>query len=274
MGSGIAYACASNGYQVKLVEQNAELLQLGIRKIEELVRAGVEKGKISADQASDINARVKGMLQLRDAAQDADLLLEAVYEDLDLKKKIFTQAREVCPSKTILATNTSSLSIAELASASTHPDRFLGIHFFNPPAAMKLVEIVQGPDTSQATVEIAKAFVESLGKQWVLAKDSPGFIVNRLLIPMLNEAACIVQGQIASIEDVDKAMVIGAGMPIGPLALSDIIGIDILQSIMENLERKLGSKYSPCPLLREKVRNKQLGKKSGLGYYNYVEKRS
>jgi len=269
MGSGIAYVCAYSGYNVKLVDKDDESVQLGIRKIEEIIKNGLERKKISENQASEIRNRVKTSSEMDEAVRDADLVLEAVYEDLDLKRKIFMKVGDVCPPTTILASNTSSLSIRELASASGRADRFIGIHFFNPPAAMKLVEIILGSETSEATIETVRNFVDSLRKQWVFVKDSPGFIVNRLLAPMLNEAACLIQKGIASIEDIDKAMMIGAGMPMGPLALSDLIGIDVLQSIMKNLEKNLGSKYSPCPLLGEKIKLNQLGKKSGIGYYRY-----
>jgi 3-hydroxyacyl-CoA dehydrogenase len=269
MGSGIAYVCARSGYNVKLIDKDDEAVRTGIRKMEEIIKNGLERKKISKNEASEIRKRVKTSSEMDESVRNADLVLEAVYEDLDLKKKIFMKIGDVCPSTTILASNTSSLSIRELASASGRADRFIGIHFFNPPAAMRLVEIILGSGTSETTMETVRTFVDSLDKQWVIAKDSPGFIVNRLLAPMLNEAAYLVEEGIASIGDVDKAMMIGAGMPMGPLMLSDLIGIDILQSIMKNLEEKLGSKYSPCPLLGEKIKLNQLGKKSGIGYYRY-----
>jgi len=269
MGSGIAYVCARAGYRVKLVDKDSESVESGIRRIKETVDVGLKKGKISEGQAAEIMRRVQASVGLREAVHDADLVLEAVYEDLELKKSVFTMVRDMCPPTAILASNTSSLSIRELSSSSGRSGRFLGIHFFNPPTQMKLVEVVLCPETSKAILDMVKEFVESLGKHWVLVKDSPGFIVNRLLAPMLNEAAYLVQEGIASIEDIDEAIMLGAGLPMGPLALSDLIGIDVLQAIMNNLEKGLGDKYAPCPLLDEKIRLKQLGKKTALGYYKY-----
>jgi 3-hydroxybutyryl-CoA dehydrogenase len=269
MGSSIAFVCASRGFRVRLNDKTQEFVQKGIKTLENMVQASVEKERISKEEGSRIRDAVEGTVDIKFAAMESDLILEAVYEDLEVKKDVFRRLEEVCTRTAVFASNTSSLSIRSIASALVHRDRFLGIHFFNPPQVMKLVEIVVMPETSHETIELAESFVGKLDKQWVLVKDSPGFIVNRLLIPMLNEAAFLVQENIASPKDIDTAMTLGANMPMGPLALSDLIGLDVVKAIMSSLHRDLGEKYKPCPLLLEKVKAQELGRKTHYGYHRY-----
>jgi len=214
--------------------------------------------------------RINGTTDFGEAVAEADLVIEAVVEDMRVKKEVFADLDGTCKPDTILASNTSGLSITEIASATDRPDKVLGVHFFNPAPVMQLVELIRGFLTSDDTFLTAKSFIEKLGKTPIEVQEAPGFAVNRILCPMMNEAIFVYSENIASAEDVDQAMVLGANHPIGPLALADLVGLDTLLSVLEGLYRELGeSKYRPAPLLRKMVRAGHLGRKSGRGFYDY-----
>jgi 3-hydroxybutyryl-CoA dehydrogenase len=269
MGSGIAYVSALTGYTVHVVEQNEELLQKGLRRVREHVITGVNKGKLTPKQAEETMKKIKGTTRLGKAVEQVDLAIEAVFEDLNVKKKLFAELDKTCPAHTVLASNTSSLSISEVASATKRPDKVIGMHFFNPVPAMKLVEIVIGTCTSMETRGFAEAFAKSLGKETVTVKDSPGFIVNRVLGPMLNEVTYLLYEGKATAEDIDKAMMLGMNLPMGPLRLADYVGLDIALATVETLHKAFGEKYKPCPLLVELAKSGKLGMKTGKGFYEY-----
>jgi len=269
MGSGIAYVSALTGYTVRVVEQNEDLLENGLKRIREHVITGVNKGKLAPKQAEETMKKIKGTTRLSEAVENVDLAMEAVFEDMDVKKKLFAELDKTCPAQTILASNTSSLSISEMASATKRPDKVIGIHFFNPVPAMKLVEIVMGTNTSEETRGLAEAFAKSLGKETVTVKDSPGFIVNRVLGPILNEVTYLLYEEKATAEDIDKAMMLGLNHPMGPLRLADYVGLDIGLATIETLHKAFGDKYKPCPLLVEMVKSGNLGIKTGKGFYEY-----
>lgn len=269
MGSGIAYVCAAKKYEVSIVEVNEELLAKGKKRIREMIVEGVNRGKLTPREAEKTMQRIKGTTSIEDAVKDVDLVIEAVYEDINVKKKVFQKLDKACPSHTILASNTSALSITEMASATKRPDKVIGLHFFNPAYAMKLVEVVLGLQTSEETRRIADSFVKALGKETVTVKDSPGFIVNRIVLSMLNEAAYLVHEGKASIEDVDKAATLGMNFPVGPFRLADFVGLDIALAVLENLYKAFGEKFRPCPLLVEKVKAGHLGLKTRKGFYEY-----
>jgi len=269
MGSGIAYVAAVNGYDVTIMEPTKELVEKGLKKIKDNVIVGVNKGKLTPKQAQEIMTRIKSFVDLGEAVRSADVVIEAVFEDMNAKKDVFKRADASAPPQTILASNTSSLSITEMASVTKRPAQVVGLHFFNPVPAMKLVEVVMGEKTSEETRRIVDDFARSLGKEPVTVKDSPGFIVNRVLGPMLNEVVYILYEGKAAREDIDKAMVLGTNMPMGPLRLADYVGLDIALALIETLHKAFGDKYKPCPLLVEKVKAGHLGMKTGKGFYEY-----
>ena len=269
MGSGIAYICAAKGYEVTIIEVNDELLKKGINRIREMIVTGVSRGKFTPKDAEEVMKKIKGATNIAEAAKDVDIVIEAVYEDIKVKKEIFKKLDENCPAHSILASNTSALSIAEMAQVTNRPDKVIGLHFFNPPYTMKLVEVVTGSQTSEETRKIADAFVRGLGKETVTVKDSPGFIVNRLVLPMLNEAAYLLYEGKATVEDIDKAATLGMNFPVGPFRLADYVGLDIALAVLEHLYEAFGEKFKPCPILVEKVKNGQLGMKTRKGFYDY-----
>ena len=269
MGSGIAYICAAKGYQVSLTDVTEELLKKGINRIREMIVTGVSRGKFTPKDAEEVMKKIKGTTNIAEAAKDVDIVIEAVYEDIKVKQEIFKKLDENCPAHSILASNTSALSIAEMAQVTNRPDKVIGLHFFNPPYTMKLVEVVTGSQTSEETRKIADAFVRGLGKETVTVKDSPGFIVNRLVLPMLNEAAYLLYEGKATVEDIDKAATLGMNFPVGPFRLADYVGLDIALAVLEHLYEAFGEKFKPCPILIEKVKNGQLGMKTRKGFYDY-----
>ncbi len=269
MGSGIAYICAAKNYEVFLVEINNELLSRGLKKIREMIVEGVNRGKLSPREAEEILKRVKGSTNLTEAVKNSDLVIEAVFEDMNVKKDVFEKLDKACPSHTILASNTSALSITEMASATKRPDNVVGLHFFNPPYAMKLVEVVLGAQTSDETRRIATDFAASLGKETVTAKDTPGFIVNRVLSAAIGEAILLLQEGIASAEEIDKAITLGLNWPVGPLRLADFVGLDVALDVGKVIYKALGEKYKPPLLLEEKVKAGHLGMKTRKGFYEY-----
>lgn len=272
MGAGIAQVAAEAGFQVAMRDIEDRFVDKGLSTIKGNLDRAVSKGKMEAAAAEAIVARVSGTTDLKKAAQDADIVIEAVIEIMSLKKEVYTELDAICPAHTIFATNTSGLSITEMAAITKRPDRFIGMHYFNPVPVMKLVELIRGFLTSDETYAAAKAYVEKIGKTPIEVKEAPGFAVNRILCPMINEAIFVYAEGIASAEDVDRAMVLGANHPIGPLALADMVGLDTLLHVLDGLHQELGEdKYRPAPLLRKMVRAGYFGRKSGRGFYNYTK---
>lgn len=268
MGNGIAEVCAQVG-QVILVDIDEARARGGLEAIGKRLSRQVEKGRMDEATKETILARIHPTGEFKELGS-ADLVVEAALEDLEVKKELFLALGEICSPECILGTNTSALSITEVAAHVPRPERVVGIHFFNPATVMKLVEVVRTPFTSQASVDKAVDFVTSLGKSPVLVEESPGFVVNRILVPMINEAIFILGEGVASAEDIDTAMRLGANHPMGPLALADLIGLDICLAIMETLHRELGEdKYRPAPLLRKMVRAGRLGRKTKHGFFTY-----
>jgi 3-hydroxybutyryl-CoA dehydrogenase len=271
MGRGIAQVLASAGWQVHLVDVAEQALDQAIAKIRHGVMKAVEKGTVRRDQSGAVMERIQPMTRL-EPLRDAQLVIEAIQEDPAMKRELFSRLGMICGPETVLASNTSSISIASLGKASRRPDRVVGIHFMNPVPVMKLVEVVRAGETSERTVDLALAVVRRLGKTAVVCKDVPGFIVNRVLMPMINEAIFALDEGIASAEAIDLAMVEGTNQPVGPLALADRIGLDTVLAICEVLHQDLGDpKFMPCPLLRKYVEAGKLGRKSGRGFYLYSE---
>jgi 3-hydroxybutyryl-CoA dehydrogenase len=266
MGSGIAQVIACSGFNCRMVDLTKELVEKGFSSIKRRLKKEVEKGKIKDEE--EILGRIQLSTELEDA-KDSGLIIEAVVESMDVKKEVFSQLDRVCGKETILASNTSSLSITELASATSRPDRVVGLHFFNPAYRMELVEIVRGLHTSEETIEKMKDFSEKIGKKAIVVKDSCGFVVNRLLLPFLNEAIYLLQEGIASKEEIDKGVKLGLNHPMGPFELADLIGLDVLHSILEVMHKEFGERFRPSPLLRSMVRAGNLGRKSGRGFYAY-----
>ncbi|MGM0410454.1 MAG: 3-hydroxybutyryl-CoA dehydrogenase [Bacillota bacterium] len=269
MGGGIAQVIAQNGYEVILRDIKKEFVEKGLKGIEKNLDRSVKKERITEDDKEETLENISTTTEVEDL-KDVDLVIEAVNEDMDLKKKIFKELDEVINEDAILASNTSALSITEIANITERPSKIVGVHFFNPVPVMKLVELIRGIATSDETFEEVKSFVEKLGKSGVEVNEAPGFIVNRILVPMINEAAFMLNEGVASAEDIDKAMKLGANHPIGPLALGDMIGLDVCLAIMETLYEEFADpKYRPCPLIRKKVRAGQLGRKTKEGFYSY-----
>ena len=269
MGSGIVQTFAQKGYEVIVRDIKDELVQSGIVRINNGLSKLVSKGKMTEETKEDILSRISGTTDMNLAA-DCDLVVEAAIENMKIKKEIFAELDKICKPETILASNTSSLSITEVASATNRPEKVIGMHFFNPAPVMKLVEIIRGMATSQETFDAVKELSVAIGKEPVEVEEAPGFVVNRILIPMINEASFILQEGIASVEDKDTAMKYGANHPMGPLALGDLIGLDVCLAIMDVLYNETGdTKYRSSSILRKYVRAGWLGRKSGRGFYNY-----
>lgn len=269
MGSGIVQTLALSGYSVVMRDLNEGYLERGMKSIEKAYTKLVDKGRLTPEARDEAIGKIVSTVELS-ALTDCDIIIEAATENRTIKKKIFEELDGAMKPEAILATNTSSLSITDIASVTKRPDRVIGMHFFNPVPVMKLVEIIKGIATSNETYEIIERLAKTMGKEPVKVEEAPGFVVNRILIPMINEAIGIYSEGVASAEDIDKAMMLGANHPIGPLALADLIGNDVNLAIMEVLYEEFSdSKYRPHPLLRKMVRAGHLGRKSGQGFYKY-----
>ncbi len=269
MGSGIAYSSAASGHSVMVVEQDQKLLDQGMHRIDDYVQRNLGRGHINKEQASQIHAKVKGSLDFAKACHNADLVVEAVFEDPRIKEQVFATLDKVCPKNTILASNTSSISISKIASATKRPEKVLGLHFFNPVPTMKLVELIKGERTSPDAVKAATSFVETLGKTVVQSADKTGFIVNRALMPFINESVKLLEENVATRDDIDKAFLLGTNHPMGPLQLADFIGVDVVLSTLKVLEAEFGQAFTPTPLLEQMVKDGRLGRKSKRGFYDY-----
>ena len=270
MGSGIAQNAITCGYNVTLNDQNMAALERAKGNIEKMMRRDVEKGRMPAEECEAALARLT-LDDTIEGAKDADLVIEAIYENLQAKQAVFQKLEDVCPEHTIFASNTSSISLTALAAATKRPDRVIGMHFFSPVPKMRLCEVIFGLLTAQEVLTSIKEVGEKMGKTLILADDKPGFIVNRALLPMLNEACVIVGSKIGSVEDVDNGMKLGCNHPMGPLELADMIGLDILLNVMTILAGEYGDKYNPSLLLRKLVTAGFLGRKTGKGFYMYED---
>jgi 3-hydroxybutyryl-CoA dehydrogenase len=271
MGRGIAYLAAVAGYDAVLFDADPAALDGAKAAIESILRKGVEKGKVTESAATDAIARVQLIPELEPAVSGADLIIEAVPESFDLKVELFAQADLFCGPDTILASNTSSISITKLASNVERRDRFIGMHFFNPPHLMKLIEIVRGERTSDATIEQVREIAEKMGKTAILVRDSPGFATSRLGVAIGLEAIRMLEEGVASAADIDRAMELGYNHPMGPLRLTDLVGLDVRLGIAEYLSQTLGPRFEPPQLLRDLVAQGKLGKKTGEGFYRWEE---
>ena len=268
MGSGIAQNAITSGYTVILNDQRQETLERAKDGIVKSLDREVEKGRMSTEDRDAALARLSIDATL-EGAKEADLVIEAIFENLEAKQAVFTSLEDICPKKTIFASNTSSISLTALAAATKRPSQVVGMHFFSPVPRMRLCEVIFGLLTTQEVLDEVKTVGEKMGKTLIQADDKPGFIVNRALLPMLNEACVIVGSYIGSVEDVDNGMKLGCNHPMGPLELADMIGLDILLNVMTVMDKEIGAKYHPSLLLRKLVVSGFLGRKSGAGFYTY-----
>ncbi|KTG08574.1 3-hydroxyacyl-CoA dehydrogenase [Haloprofundus marisrubri] len=270
MGHGIAEVAALAGYDVVLRDINEEFVQNGYDQIEWSLGKLAEKDQMTEEEADAALERVTPIVDLGEAVADADVVVEAVPEKMEIKKEVYGELEEKAPDHTVFATNTSSLSITDLSEVTERPEQFCGMHFFNPPVRMPLVEVISGAHTADETMDLVEGLAESMGKTPVrVRKDSPGFIVNRILVPLMNEAAWIVHDDAATVEEVDSTTKFDIGLPMGSFELADQVGIDVGFHVLEYMHEVLGDAYEPCPLLAEKVENENLGKKTGKGFYDY-----
>jgi len=270
MGNGIAHTAAASGLDVTLVEVAPEFLERAMTTISANLQRGVDKGKMSAADKQAILDRVQPATNMEEAVADAGLVVEAIIENVAAKTDLFAKLDRLTKPECILASNTSSISITKIAAATKRPDKVIGMHFMNPPVVMQLVEIVRGLATAEETLQVVDALAKKMGKTTILAKDYAGFIVNRILLPMINEAIYALYEGVGEVTDIDQGMKLGTNQPMGPLALADLIGLDTCLAVLERLHQGLGDdKYRPCPLLRNYVAAGYLGRKAGKGFYDY-----
>jgi len=269
MGTQIGLVSARGGYQTLMVDISKEQIEKGWNQIKSFLNAQIKKAKLSQDDREKILSFIKTSTDLEEAFLDVQLVIEAVFENIEVKKEVFKRLDAICPRETILSSNTSTLSISELGAATKRPERCIGTHFLIPAALTPLVEVVRSPETSDQTHHMTVDFLTRCGKETVTVADSPGFVINRLYLPMVNEAFFALESSLASAEEIDRSCVRGLGFPLGPLAAADAFGLDILLACMKTFERELGEKYRPAPLLVKLVNAGHLGRKSGQGVFDY-----
>jgi 3-hydroxybutyryl-CoA dehydrogenase len=270
MGNGIAQTCAQAGFEVAMRDIEDRFVDKGLNMIEKNLSRRLKKGKITQEQMDEILNRINGTTDLNEAARDADVIIEAIIENRDLKRKVYAELDEICKPECIFASNTSSISITDMASATKRTDKFIGMHFFNPVPVMALVEIIKGYETSEETYKLIDELSKKLGKKTVLVNEAPGFAVNRLLLPFFMEAIFTLQEGVTTVEDLDKAIMLGLNHPMGPLTLLDFVGLDTTLFIADYMYGEFqDSKYRAPTLLRKMVRANHLGRKTGIGFYDY-----
>ena len=269
MGSQIGIVCARGGFQTTLMDLSEELIKRGLSAIKSFLNSQVKKGKMKDEEIGQVLSLISMTTDLTKALSDVDLVIEAVFEDIDVKKELFKKVDSLCPKETILGSNTSTLSITEMGAVTARPEKCIGIHFLIPAALTPLVELVHGLETSDETHKKVVDFLIKCGKETVTVKDSPGFVINRLYLPMVNEAFYVLESSLASAEEIDRSCVRGLNFPLGPLAAADAFGLDILFNCMTTFHKELGEKYRPAPLLVKLVKAGRLGRKSGRGVYDY-----
>jgi 3-hydroxybutyryl-CoA dehydrogenase len=269
MGRGIAHVAALGGYNVVLSDVSDDILRQALEVARKNMEKGIERGKVTRPDMDAALGRIALVTDPAEAAKEADLVIEAIIEELDVKLELFLNLDNICKEDTIFATNTSALSITELAAVTRRPDRFVGAHFFNPVHIMRLIEIVKGLETSDDTVRCLAEVIERMGKESVIVTDSPGFATSRINVMIGNEAFYMLQEGVASAEDIDKAIKLGLNHPMGPFELVDLVGLDIRLNVLKDLHKRLGEKFRPCPLLEKYVNAGRLGRKVGRGVYEY-----
>ena len=269
MGHGIAQVAASAGFETALHDIETKFVEGGLDRIRKNLARAVEKGKLSSEDPARIASRISGTTDLEAAVRDADVVIEAIPEDLGLKERTFARVSRACRPDALLTTNTSSLPVSKIAASAAIPGRVLGLHFFNPPFAMPLLEIVRAEETSEEALAAARAFAARLGKTAIVVRDSPGFATSRLGLALGLEAMRMVERGVASAKDIDTAMKLGYGHPMGPLELTDLVGLDVRLAIAEHLDRELGPSFRPPEILRRLVREGRLGRKTGAGFHDY-----